>query len=190
MQILQCPEPIQVETRPRMPWQAPRASGGQEGDIASKFKEAMRKLGSGAALITARRETRRFGMTATSLTPVSLSPASLLICVNESASIHAPIAASRRFCVNLLNRHQANLARRFAIKPHGEARFEHGVWSEDEDGLPILASCVANIACAVARIISHGTHGIIIGNVLRVSCPAEADPLLYLNGVFGKFTGV
>jgi flavin reductase len=190
MQTSQCLKTAVPEKNLHKTFQASNGVDERRDNRTGKFKEAMRKLGSGAVLITTRCEARRFGMTATSLTSLSLSPPSLLICVNERASIHAPIAESGRFCINLLNRHQANLAQRFSIKPDGEARFEQGSWSEDEEGLPILNGCVANVACAAAQITSHGTHSIIIGNVLRVSGVQDGDPLLYLNGTFGRFTGV
>jgi flavin reductase (DIM6/NTAB) family NADH-FMN oxidoreductase RutF len=162
-------------------------SASDTGDIVRAFKMAMRQLASGAALITARHGQSRYGMTATSVTSLSLSPVSLLVCVNQGASIHEPLLASGLFCVNLLDGSQADLAKRFSTKPQGEARFSQGVWLEDEDGLPILPGSIASIACRVADIITHGTHSIVIGNVQRVSHGTAGDPLIYLDGSFGRF---
>jgi flavin reductase (DIM6/NTAB) family NADH-FMN oxidoreductase RutF len=158
-----------------------------ERDLTEAFRSAMRRLASGVALITTSHEGRRFGMTATAVTSLSMEPPSLLVCVNQSASVHVPIASRGAFCVNLLSAAQADLGSLFSVKPGGEARFQHGTWVEDEDGLPILEGSQASISCKVTLVTSHGTHTIFAGEVLRVKCLSAIDPLLYLDGSFGRF---
>ncbi len=130
----------------------------------------MRRLASGVALITTSHEGRRFGMTATAVTSLSMEPPSLLVCVNQSASVHFPIASRETFCVNLLGASHAHLGRLFSARPGGEARFQYGTWTEDEDGLPLLEGSQASISCKVSLITNHGTHTIFVGEVLRVRC--------------------
>jgi flavin reductase len=156
-------------------------------DVATSFKEAMRRLAAGVAVLTTRHNGRRFGMTATAVTSLSMAPPSMLACINERASIHGAIAASGLFSVNLLATEHECLGRRFSTKPDGEARFELGNWREDEEGIPVLADCQASIACKLAAITRYGTHTIFIGDVVRVISSRPSDPLLYLNGSFGRF---
>ncbi len=67
------------------------------------FRKAMRRLASAVTVISTAHDDRRHGMTATAVTSVSSAPPSLLACINRSASLHAPLLASRRFCVNILH---------------------------------------------------------------------------------------
>src|SRR5258708_1587539 len=92
----------------------PRSSeAGRSGLNAERFKLVMRNIASSVAVITVEHEGRKHGMTATALCSVSAAPPTILIVVNRSARTHPIISEARRFTVNILAVHQAELAGRF-----------------------------------------------------------------------------
>ena len=94
--------------------------------LASDFRSAMRRLASTVTIITASHGCSRHGMTATAVTSLTASPPSLLVCINQSASIHDPIVKSGRFCVNLLACDHDHLVPVFSGQLVGEERFASG----------------------------------------------------------------
>jgi flavin reductase len=151
-------------------------------EITAAFKLAMRRLATTVTIVTAGREGRRFGMTATAVTSVTAEPPTLLICVNRKASIHAIIVDSGRYCVNILATHHAGLVGPFGGLVEGEARFLHGGWSRDLDGTPYLDDAQASLFCAVRQSVDYGSHSILIGEVMSVLLSDAITPLLYQDG--------
>lgn len=148
------------------------------------MREGMRRLASGVSIISARDNLGKpYAMTATSVTSLSAEPASLLVCVNESATIYQAITESSRFAVNLLMRTQEAISNRCSSGDQGAGRFELGEWELSED-VPFLKDCQAVFTCRVDKTIDYGTHRIFIGQIeqVQVSDSGDIDPLLYLNG--------
>ena len=83
-------------------------------DTAAAFRAAMRRVASTVHVVTIRVDDTPMGMTATAVSSLALTPPSLLVCVNQSARMHSPMADVRRFCVNVLGREQTDVARAFA----------------------------------------------------------------------------
>lgn len=106
-------------------------------DLAVAFRLAMRRLAATVTIITTSDSGTRHGMTATAVTSVCADPPSILFCVNQSASIHAPLKVGSRICVNLLKAAHTELSNVFSGKLEGEARFGHGQWDAGEFGVPI-----------------------------------------------------
>ena len=150
-------------------------------DLATSYRDAMRRVASTVTIITATDLERHHGMTATAVTSVSMDPPSLLICVNTSTRLHDILVQGQRFCVNILNADQADLSRAFSGALTSDERFAKGLWRKTQDGLGYLADAQANIFCEKAAAISHGTHTIFIGNVAEVRLAEAIDPLIYLN---------
>ena len=148
-----------------------------EGD----FRKAMRALTSAVSIISTAADGRRFGMTATAVCSLSTQPPALLVCVNQSASLHRPMLGAGRFCVNILRGDQDDLARTFSRQAI-EDRFAHGDWKADENGVPFLADAQASVFCAVEDSHRHRTHSIVIGAVYRVAVRERVHPLLYQDG--------
>src|SRR4029077_10068694 len=69
-----------------------------EGD----FRKAMRTLASAVSIVSTAHDDRRFGMTATAVCSLSMQPPTLLVCVNQSTSLHHPLLNAGRFCINIL----------------------------------------------------------------------------------------
>ena len=151
-------------------------------EIEAAFKLAMRRLAATVTIVTAGREGRRFGMTATAVTSVTAAPPTLLICVNRLASIHDIIVETGRYCVNILGTHHAGLVGPFGGGADGEARFGHGAWMDELGGMPYLDDAQANLFCEIRQNVPYGSHSVLIGEVMSVHLSDEIAPLLYQDG--------
>src|SRR3546814_12593004 len=90
-------------------------------------------------------------------------PPSMIVSVNRSASLHAPLSAGANFCINVLSRQQEEISRACGGKLKGEERFALGKWLEGVDGVPVLADSQASIVCKNEVSVSYGTTGLFIG---------------------------
>lgn len=151
------------------------------------MRRALRRLAKAVVIITSRHDGRRFAMAATAVSELSLDPPSLLICVNRTASIHAPLSRGAHYCVNILDAGQEHLARLSSGAIKGEARFEQGDWAEASLGVPYLRDAQASFVCENRRSLSHGTHDIFIGEVMEAFTHGDVDPLVYCDGRYGRF---
>lgn len=149
------------------------------------FKRAMRRVASTVNVITICVRGEPMGITATAMSSLSMDPPSLLVCINRTASMHASITDVTHFGVNVLHTDQAHLAQMFSDREKQELRFASG-WHLDCERPPRLADAQASLLCR--RIDHHqfGTHSIFIGIVESVVVRDEVDPLLYLNGQYGR----
>ncbi|SDV51533.1 flavin reductase family protein [Chitinasiproducens palmae] len=176
-----------------MSMHAPAAAEDAALAMQASFKQAMRRLAGGVALLATVHDGVRHGMTVTAVSSLTMEPPALLVSVNRSASAFAAFAASARFSVNLLAEAQADLASAFARKPDGDARFANGAWRTGVHGMPVLDGALASIVCRVHDTVTFGTHAILIGRVEQLAVgPLALDeppraPLLFLSGQFGAF---
>jgi flavin reductase (DIM6/NTAB) family NADH-FMN oxidoreductase RutF len=118
-------------------------------------------------------------MTANSLASVSLHPPLVSVCIEHTADLHDAIAGSERFVVNILERTQETLSRRFA-DPH-EDRFDGVGYHRNPDGLILLDGALAHIECERYAAYPGGDHTILIGRVIGGGT-ADGRPLLYYRG--------
>ena len=154
----------------------------REDELQDAFLLAMRRLAATVSVITCRDgEGRRYGMTATAVTSLSLTPASLLVCVNRSTDFYQRLARADAFCVNVLSESQAEQCRVFGSRRHQDERFKVGSWSEHAGGPSVLADAQANLICAPDASFEYGSHSIVIGRVRRVLLGEAVAPLIYLD---------
>ena len=156
-------------------------------DMGLAMKEGMRRLASGVSVVTAKdRDGNPFAMTATSVTSVSDSPASLLVCINKGTRMFEAVDQGSNFCVNLLDRGQEDISNRCASGDQGLDRFATGDWKE-ESGLKYLEGSLASFFCSQAQSHDFGTHRIVIGEITKVLIADDEaiEPLVYLNGGYG-----
>jgi flavin reductase (DIM6/NTAB) family NADH-FMN oxidoreductase RutF len=152
-------------------------------DLSLGLKDAMRRLASAVAVVSARsRDGGAVGMAATSVTSLSMSPPSLLVCINRQTGIHASMFIGARFNVNLLGNQHRDVAAAFGGQVARELRFGVGQWADDIQGLPALADAQAVVGCEVDRLVTYGTHTIVVGAVREVRVAGEVQPLIYQDG--------
>lgn len=154
-------------------------------ELQQDFKSAMRRLAATVCIVSTNGEDGWHGMTATSVTSVSMDPPSVLVCVNTTATLHKVLHAGGRFCINLLRASQEAHAGAFSSsKIRGADRFAPHAWKAGDDDLPYLVDAQANLFCDIDQAVSYGTHTIFIGRVNAVRNGDLVSPLLYADGQY------
>jgi len=160
------------------------AAGAQ--DLAANLKGAMRGFAQSVVIITTLGDDGgRYAMAATAVTPVSMDPPSMLICVNRTASAYRILEGGAHFCLNILNAAQVDVGKCCAAS-RGDDRFAVGDWRIDDDGLLYLAGAQAVIVCHQRQVTAYGSHDIFVGDVQSVRLSGEVDPLIYLDGAYRR----
>lgn len=145
--------------------------------LLKEFQDTMRHIAAAVYAITTKHQGVRYGIVATAFSSVSFDPPSVLICVNEGTSIHAPLMDTDRFCVNVLGMVNRDIADCF-MQFEGEERFSVGDWGE-EQGVPVLTNAQSTMVCRIADRHKFGTHTIIIGELIGANHRDNAKPLTY-----------
>lgn len=144
----------------------------------------MRRLASGVAIVTAIGDKAPVGMAATSITSLTMTPPAVLVCVNQTAGLHAHLSPGCPISINLLSRDQQDVSAAFGGAVARELRFGVGAWTNDANGLPILEGAQANLSCLVDQLLPYGTHSIVIARVEGVRLSATVNPLIYQDGAY------
>lgn len=151
-------------------------------EFLAKFKHLMSLNASAVAVITCEdSDGRRYGLTATSVSSFSVSPPSMLICVNHTAEAHEPLLRAQRFGVNFLREGQHDISNRFAGMngERNEGKYIGGDWLRTENGVPVLRDAFFWLDCEVLVQSPVLTHTIFIGKVNSVCGPADGNPVIY-----------
>jgi flavin reductase (DIM6/NTAB) family NADH-FMN oxidoreductase RutF len=151
----------------------------QEDPIGSQFRATMRKFPATVTIVTACDGTRDHGMTVTAVTSVSMSPPSLMVCLNNRTLLHEILLTQADFAVNVLSHTHPDISEAFSGKVEPQHRFSSGGWQRDPAGMMILPSAHANVVCRRMAAIPYGTHTIFIGQVTRAHVDDVTRPLLY-----------
>ena len=156
------------------------------------FRSAMRSLAGGVSVISAGRGEGRSGLTATSVSSLSLDPPSLLVCIRRASATLAAITTHRAFGVSILSADHRDLAERFAGQAGiwGAARFVDADWLTLATGAPLLADALAAVDCTLERLIDWHSHAIVIGRVRAVRMSGGPGPLVYWRGSYEQVSGV
>jgi len=125
----------------------------------------------------------RAGFTATAVTPVTDSPASLLVCVNTASRSAQALLTNRVFCVNALRAADLALADVFSGRTgiQGQERFLTGTWERLETGSPALATSLVSFDCRISDARVVATHHVIIGEIVGIRL-GEPEPALVYQG--------
>jgi flavin reductase len=107
-------------------------------ELLDAFRTAMRHVAATVYAVTTGHGGGRYGILATAVSSLSFEPPSLLVCVNRSASLHAPLASAEVFCVNVLGLGNRDVAEHF-MRPLPIDRFAVGEW-EESHGVPVLST--------------------------------------------------
>ncbi|ODP36370.1 hypothetical protein BFL28_06025 [Sphingomonas turrisvirgatae] len=156
--------------------------------IAAQVELGLRRLCKTVVVITSWHDGKRWAMTATSLSEFSKDPPSLLICVDKADSLHTPLSAGANFCINILSADQRAVSRRCDEGIRRSARFAEGRWGSGACGSPYLCDGQASFFCDYETHFEHGSHLILIGAVKEVQISGGIDPLVCLDGAYGRAT--
>ena len=146
-------------------------------ELHELFREAMTRLASGVAVITARRsDGLPCGIAATALTSYSAHPPSLLVSVWHCSRCHPALAACERFGVHLLRSDEIELAHGFADRESAD-KFAGLDWRWDGD-VPELTGTLAYLRCRRAENFVRYDHTVLIGD-LEHGRLEQGEPLVY-----------
>ena len=155
--------------------------GAQSASLVTLFRGTMGLFPTGVTVITTRLNGSIHGMTANSVTSVSLEPLLMQVAINRRSSMYAIIQQASEFVINILNERHEDLSRYFGGAkigpPPASLRFE-----EDLDGAPYIHDALAAIHCRIERVIDGGDHVIVLGRVVHFHEGPPASPLVYFGG--------
>lgn len=145
-----------------------------------QFRQLLGHFATGVTVLTlAAPEERPLGMTANSLSSVSLDPPLISVCVDRTAELHDVIVRAPKFVVNVLASPQEALARRFSDKH--EDRFDGIGYHLSPEGLILLDGALAHVVCERFAEYPGGDHTIVLGRVFG-GATGDGRPLLYYRG--------
>lgn len=151
------------------------------------LRQAMRFWATGVTVVTAAHAGVQHGMTVTSFTSVSLTPAQVLISLAQNTRTHDLILHSHFFGISILDSSQVELSERFAGRVPDEIDRLDGVEHLSlVSGTPVLKNGLAQLDCHVVTSLASGTHTIFIGEVLSAQYGNGGDPMLYYNQNYQK----
>lgn len=146
------------------------------------------QLAGGVTIVIAYPDGEPHAATATAVTVASLSPPLVTAFFGVDGRIHAALARSRRFTVNLLPEGSERLARHFGRpgRPSGWAGFAGVDLVHRDGGPPVLAAAIAWVDCEVVGQWPVGDHSCFVGQVLALGRQPGRDPLLHYRGRFHR----
>ena len=150
----------------------------------SHFRHVVGHLASGVTVLTTRAGDRRHGMTASSVTSLSMNPPMMLACINSAMPTAEAVDAAGGYVVNVLGERHGELARQFATA--SPDKFVDVAVRDGVLGLPLLTEALAHIECEVVERVVGGTHTIFLGRVVAATA-GSGQPLTYFRGGFGRF---
>ena len=141
-----------------------------------RFRQALGYFASGVTVVTTGHEGQLYGMTVSSFSSLSLSPPLVLICIDKAVPTHDALRDAGQFVVNILEKRQEHLSRRFAMP--GDDKFKGVAWHTGTLGLPVLDRVLAVIECRMHATLDGGDHTIFVGEVIDAMVD-DGTPLLY-----------
>lgn len=145
-----------------------------------QYRQLLGHFATGVTILTTMTpEGKPLGMTANSLSSVSLSPPLISVCVDREADMHPVILKASEFVVNVLAGDQEALARRFSDKY--EDRFDGVGYRLSPEGLILLDGVLAHVVCRRQETYPGGDHTLVLGRVIG-GATHQGRPLLYYRG--------
>jgi flavin reductase (DIM6/NTAB) family NADH-FMN oxidoreductase RutF len=139
-----------------------------------------RKLAAGVTVIAAQDRDGPVGMTASSVTSVSLRPPLILVCLAGGSTTLRAIRANGAFAMHLLRDDQQALAETFARCQ--AAKFE-GLAIRNVLAVPILADVLGWVVCLLEDERRYGDHSVVVGRIVA-SYVGAGQPLLWHDSGF------
>lgn len=149
------------------------------------FRAAMGRFSSGVTVVTARQGNDDWGATVSAFSSVSNNPPTVLICLNTTSDTGRTVRATGSFVVNILSRHQEEIARRFARK--GNRKFDGLDVVRTSHRHPVLRGNHVTLECQLTQEVRASTHLVFIAQVEAIRLGGRTSPLAYHAGRFGRF---
>lgn len=161
----------------------PIPMAGADGRIATEpvsgvaFRTLMAAFPAGVAVVTTTDgDGQQYGMTCTAVSSVSVSPPTLLVCMQRGSRTLTVVNRTGGFAVNLLDDQARSVAELFAGR--APDRFAHVPWTtRPEYGGPHLQQDTHSIAdCRVTGSVDVADHVVVFGEVFRIATDSDTRP--------------
>lgn len=146
-----------------------------------QIKAFHRKFATGVTVVTTMDGDRPRGLAVNAFSSVTVSPATILVCVARTSSTHDVLFGASRFAVNLLAHDQLHVAGRFATKVAD--KFAELDWHQGEFGMPVLDGACAYLEADISTRVRTSSHTVFFGEVLAAAA-SESAPLIYADAQF------
>ena len=148
---------------------------------------------SGLYVIGSRAGDRRNGMTANWVTQISFDPKLVAVSVEKGAFTHELISEGRVFTVNIVDREDRAIVRKFTkpVEVDADARTLNGFpFHDGRTGAPILDQAVAHVECEVRDTFDAGGHTLFVGEVVDAAFAKPEDtPVLRMEDTRMNYGG-
>ena len=148
--------------------------------------EAVRQLPRAVSVVTFQRGAEWFGVTATSVSFLSVEPPTVLLSFDCAA--HLPAAPQAPFGVSVLAASHAEIADRFGNGALVEASSDdfEGSWVTAASGVVLRSDAVAALECESEEIIDRHGRAIVIGRIRNVFKIGGSGALVYWRGAYNS----
>ena len=154
--------------------------------IHEPFVHAMRVAVTGVNVVTTNGLAGEFGLTVSSMCPVSADPALLLVCINCNSPLGDALLINRQFCISVLSTQQHHIAKACSGHTGFTDAYDFGAveWERSPANVARLIGAIATFDCVLEDTHVAGTHRIFIGHVTTASANT-GTPLLYTDRSYG-----
>jgi len=154
-----------------------------------RLRQAFGMFATGIAVVGARAaDGSLVGATVNSFSSVSLSPPLVMFCPARSLGAFDVYNTARHFSASVLRRDGRAVSERFART--GTGKWQGVKHSIGETGVPLLEGALATFECEVEARHEAGDHLLVVGRVLRLEMPEEADPLVFFRSHYRELAPV
>ena len=155
-----------------------------EKSVGDQLRIAMRHWASGIGVVATKHLGKKYGLTVSSFTSVSVDPSVVLISVHQDSQAYDPILNAGHFGITLLSADQQDLSDRFAGRTvTDEARFDGLETFTLKTGSPLLPGGLAVFDCDLIGTFETSTTTVMFGEVVAALVSNkpldELRPLLY-----------
>ena len=147
------------------------------------FITAMRQVASSVTVVTTDGLAGLAGATVSTFISVSTNPPSVLISLKSDSWTSKMVVENKVFCVNVLPEDAIQTAQVFSglLDQTQNNRFKNVEFSPTPFG--VILSGATSFECVLQRTIKHGTHSVIVGDVMSIT-NASIHPLTYFDGAY------
>ncbi len=155
--------------------------------VGNKYRDAWSRFATGVTVITTvEPDGSVHGMTASSVTSVSIDPPLVLAVIGETRQTHTYIGNTGRFGMSILNENQRDIAMHFA-DPHKNGTQLDASFVGNMSGIPVIAKSIAAMGCRVIAAHKAGDHTVFIGEVESIQLD-DGNPLVWFQREFVGFS--
>ncbi len=152
------------------------------------YPEALRQLPRAVSVVTFQRGADWLGVTATSLSSLSVEPPTILVSFDGAASLSPAAATASSFGVSVLGASHLELADRFGRGAPIEAAPDEaeGNWVTAASGVVLRSDAVAAFECESEEVIERHGRAIVIGRIRNIFKVGGSGALVYWLGAYNS----